>query len=111
MLSNEYFRAFAMNVLYGVKARAGVTKNIVTIVGEGEMEFPFMYQMMFFVKNGEKLMPRVVITHESVDFADVRIISYRPDGEVAERFRSGEAGEAGRAVDFILRVARAKKTA
>lgn len=107
MYSNEGFKNFALGVLRGVKKEMKTSIAMTTVLGEGELSFPMMYSFAFSIMTGAKWLPRVIIS-ETNGLAEVKVRSYRPDGEITEKYKGEQVDEA---VSLILAAAKIKKTA
>lgn len=108
MYSNEGFKNFALGVLRGVKKEIKTSVAMATVLGEGELPFPMMYSFAFSIITGEKWIPRVIISETFDGRAEVKVRSYRPDGEITEKYWDGQVDEA---VSLILGAVKIKKTA
>lgn len=108
MYSNEGFKNFALGVLRGVKKKMKTSVAMTTVLGEGELPMPMMYSFAFSIMNGEKWIPRVIISETFDGLAEVKVRSYRPDEEITEKFKGSQVDEA---VSLILGAVKIKKTA
>lgn len=107
MYSNEGFKNFALGVLRGVKKEMKTSVAMTTVLGEGDLPFPMMYSLAFSIMTGAKWLPRVIISDKN-GLAEVKVRSYRPDGEITDKFKGSQVDEA---VSLILAAAKIKKTA
>lgn len=97
MYSNEGFKNFALGVLHGVKKEMKTSVAMTTVLGEGELPMPMMYSFAFSIMTGAKWLPRVIIS-ETNGLAEVKVRSYRPDGEITEKYKGEQVDEAVRLI-------------
>lgn len=107
MYSNEGFKNFALGVLRGVKEEMKTSVAMTTVLGEGDLPFPMMYSFAFSIMTGAKWLPRVIIS-ETNGLAEVKVRSYRPDGEITEKYKGEQVDEA---VNLILGAVKIKEIA